>query len=250
MNITNNEIQKLENTKNEVEWNSVCDEIKRARGNKYPPDWWMKVMMSGLAEKARASWLRETIEVPRDPGIGNPNVTVDIEKYLYSVFAEDMEEAFSYKELTSMVKRKFRSQYGDDLAPHVAWAIDKLHFNNDIKRVAPGVFESANGPDEVYTERETGHAEPGQHAGRGYNTKGTPRIRSKKEFNAELRKALVSVRMGKNMGDSAEYLLSILTPERNWNQVAVKLAIKQIYGGIDAELEEMPHPPKNSSSPA
>ena len=192
----------------------------------------------------------ETIEVPRDPGIGNPNVTVDIEKYLYQIFSDDMENAFSYKELASMVKRQFRSQYGDDLVPHVAWALDKLHFNNDIKRVAPGTFESANGPDEVYTERETGHAEPGQHAGRGYNVKGTPRLRSKKEFNAELRKSLLSVKMLKNLGKNSEQILKDLTPERNFNQVAVKMAIKQIFGGIDAEFEEMPPAPKNSAPPA
>jgi hypothetical protein len=150
-----------------------------------------------------------------------------------------MEEAFTYKELKGMVKRQFRTKYGDDLDAHVAWAIDKLHFNNDIKRVAPGTFESANGPDEVYTERETGHAQPGEHAGRGYNVKGVPRIRNKKEFNAELSKAMLSVKMLKNMGHNAVKILGELPPER-FNPVAVKLAIKKYFGGIDADLEELP----------
>ncbi len=56
MNLTTKEINSLKATKNESEWNDVCDSIKRARGNQYPPDWWQVVMMSGLAAKVRINW--------------------------------------------------------------------------------------------------------------------------------------------------------------------------------------------------
>ncbi len=49
MNLTNEEIIRLEATKNEQEWNDVCDEIKTARNDQYPPDWWPRIMLSGLA---------------------------------------------------------------------------------------------------------------------------------------------------------------------------------------------------------
>lgn len=56
MNITNEELSKLRSTRSEQEWNSICDEIKAARNGQYPPDWWAKVMMSGLASAVRDQW--------------------------------------------------------------------------------------------------------------------------------------------------------------------------------------------------
>lgn len=54
MNITDEEIDKLKKTNNEGQWNAVCDEIKKARGGQYPPDWWSKVKQSGLMDEAIA----------------------------------------------------------------------------------------------------------------------------------------------------------------------------------------------------
>lgn len=54
--ITEAELTKLEKTKSAEEWNATCDEIKKARGGNYPPNWWAKVMMSGVAAKAKSNW--------------------------------------------------------------------------------------------------------------------------------------------------------------------------------------------------
>lgn len=56
MNITQEEINKLKDTKNEQEWNKVCNEIKRARNRQYPEDWWPKVVQSGLMATQQSKW--------------------------------------------------------------------------------------------------------------------------------------------------------------------------------------------------
>lgn len=55
-NLTNDEITKLINTKSAKEWNAVCDLIKKSRGGTYPPDWWQKVIQSGLAATVQDKW--------------------------------------------------------------------------------------------------------------------------------------------------------------------------------------------------
>lgn len=54
MNLTEAELQKLDNCKSEREWNNTCDEIKRARSGQYPPDWYQKMIMSGRVNSIRA----------------------------------------------------------------------------------------------------------------------------------------------------------------------------------------------------
>ena len=56
MNITLEEIRFLMNTKNEKEWNETCSVIKRARDDRYPPDWWPVIMQSGLAADIMSRW--------------------------------------------------------------------------------------------------------------------------------------------------------------------------------------------------
>lgn len=58
MNLTQDEVEKLMATKSESEWNAMCDEIKRARGGQYPPDWWSRMMMTGLIESIQKSWAK------------------------------------------------------------------------------------------------------------------------------------------------------------------------------------------------
>lgn len=41
---------------NEVAWDKVCDEIKAARGGRYPPDWWARVVKSGLMKRVTDWW--------------------------------------------------------------------------------------------------------------------------------------------------------------------------------------------------
>lgn len=46
--ITDEEISLLKACGSEEEWNSTCDKIKKARGGKYPNDWWPKIVQSGM----------------------------------------------------------------------------------------------------------------------------------------------------------------------------------------------------------
>lgn len=50
--ITDAEIEKLKACKNAVEWRIACDSIKGARGGLYPTDWFRKVVLTGIMEKA------------------------------------------------------------------------------------------------------------------------------------------------------------------------------------------------------
>ena len=56
MDITQQELDTLSSTKSAEEWDATCDAIKKVRGGSYPPDWWNRVMMSGLASKAKDNW--------------------------------------------------------------------------------------------------------------------------------------------------------------------------------------------------
>lgn len=49
-------LKRLGETKSEVEWNKICDEIKAAHGGIYPPDWFFKVQVTGLYARAKAGW--------------------------------------------------------------------------------------------------------------------------------------------------------------------------------------------------
>ena len=56
MNLTDNEVTKLENTKSAAEWKVICDEIKMARGGQWPPDWFDRIVVSGRMSRARWNW--------------------------------------------------------------------------------------------------------------------------------------------------------------------------------------------------
>lgn len=53
-NITDEEVEKLKNSQTMVEWDAICDEIKKARGGQFPTDWWAKVKQSGIIDEATA----------------------------------------------------------------------------------------------------------------------------------------------------------------------------------------------------
>jgi hypothetical protein len=48
MNLTTEEYEDLEQATTEVRWSEVCDRIKAARENRYPPDWYQRVIVTGL----------------------------------------------------------------------------------------------------------------------------------------------------------------------------------------------------------
>ena len=182
--------------------------------------------LSALAEPE----VEEPIQVPRDKEKHGDKVTKDIEAYLLDLFSENNEEPFPLKELTSLVRNKFSSTYGWDLAAHVAWACDMLHAN-----VAPGTWEADEGPDEVYSERETGYSPEGEfaHRGQNFNLKDTSNFKSKAEYNHELGKADWSVNMLKNSGKSAEDIKTMLSAgDHPYNLVALKIAIKKHFEGV------------------
>lgn len=52
MNITEQELKKLEDAQNDMEWNKVVGEIKEARDGTFPPDWYAKVVLGNLNLKS------------------------------------------------------------------------------------------------------------------------------------------------------------------------------------------------------
>lgn len=174
------------------------------------------------------------IEVPRDEK--KSKITRDIEDFILDVIAAYPEEPFHFKELLAKARTKFQGLYGWDLEPHTTWALDMLHTNSLIKRVAPNTYESPEGPDDVYSERATGHAPEGEyvHRGRDFTTRDTSGIKSKADWNHELSKTDLSVKMLKNMGKSEQDIETmLLSGERPFNRVAVKVALKKYFHGTE-----------------
>jgi hypothetical protein len=56
------ELDALKHVKTGREWDNTCDAIKKARGGYYPPDWFQKVLASGLAAKVLT-------KAGKDPGL-------------------------------------------------------------------------------------------------------------------------------------------------------------------------------------
>ena len=181
----------------------------------------------------------DNITIPRDNDKkGNTKVTKEVETFLLDIFSKNADDAFTYKELRGIVASKFRHVYGDDLKSHTNWALDMLHYNSLIKRVAPGTFESVDGPDDVYTERETGHSPEGEFSNRGKNVNNIVKgIGSKSDFNHELRKTIMSVKILKNLGRNQQEIAASLTPDK-FNPVALKIALKQAFDGIKADTDD------------
>lgn len=46
----------LRSTKSEDEWNNACDQVKKARGGRYPDDWYVKVILSGFLYNLSSTW--------------------------------------------------------------------------------------------------------------------------------------------------------------------------------------------------
>jgi hypothetical protein len=51
--LTQAELDKLNSANTEDAWNAACDEIKAAHGG-YPPDWYPRVVMGGIMDRAQA----------------------------------------------------------------------------------------------------------------------------------------------------------------------------------------------------
>jgi len=51
--LTPEEIETMKSSKTEADWNRNCDAVKRARSGQYPPDWYDKIILSGVAALAQ-----------------------------------------------------------------------------------------------------------------------------------------------------------------------------------------------------
>ena len=54
--LTEEQLERLKNSKSEREWNAVREAIKTANGGEYPKDWLMRVLVSGIASMAQRNW--------------------------------------------------------------------------------------------------------------------------------------------------------------------------------------------------
>jgi len=54
--ISEEELASLNAVQSEDEWCAACVKIKDARGNKYPNDWYEKVLKSGMMDRIAAQW--------------------------------------------------------------------------------------------------------------------------------------------------------------------------------------------------
>jgi len=58
VNLTGDEMASLQACRSGHEWHLACAGVKAARGGQYPPDWWERVMASGVARAVEDSWGR------------------------------------------------------------------------------------------------------------------------------------------------------------------------------------------------
>jgi hypothetical protein len=62
MNLTDDEMRMLQEAELPEEWDEACDAVKSARGGQYPPDWYSRVLQSGML--ARKSFDTEIRVLP------------------------------------------------------------------------------------------------------------------------------------------------------------------------------------------
>jgi hypothetical protein len=173
-----------------------------------------------------------TIEVPRDNPKNN-GVCADVENFILDIFTKDPNECHHIKEITLRVVKKFADKYAGIGHNHVMHAVDQFFANSLIKRVAPSTFEAIEGPDDEYSERMTGHVPEGEpYAKRPKNYTANPLSPANKQranFNRELSKAQTSVKILRGCKDMTdEKILAALIETKNFNPVAVKIALKTV----------------------
>ena len=94
--------------------------------------------------------------------ISNPEITKVVESILLDFISENPTGAFKNADLEDEVRSKLGDKYqGVNILPHVSWALDMLHSNRMVKKIGPGVWQSIDGPDPVYAERQTGYSPEG-----------------------------------------------------------------------------------------
>lgn len=171
-----------------------------------------------------------TISVPRE-NVGNTGVCKAVEEVVLTIIVTDPENAFHIKDLTKMTSRKLARQFGE-LGYHVVRAVDQFLANNLIKRVAPSTYQAADGPDEVYSERASGHVPEGapyEKRPKNYtNNQTVPSARRRAIFNQELRKVEASIGILQRCNMTPEQIKTSLLESGKFNPVAVKFCVGQI----------------------
>lgn len=54
--LTDAEMFDLGKTRSGVEWNEICNRIKKARGGHYPREWFARIIRSGFMARIEATW--------------------------------------------------------------------------------------------------------------------------------------------------------------------------------------------------
>jgi hypothetical protein len=56
MGLTDAEMDQLARCKSQLEWETICDSMKAARGGNYPHDWFARVVLSGMMDSVVKGW--------------------------------------------------------------------------------------------------------------------------------------------------------------------------------------------------
>jgi hypothetical protein len=162
----------------------------------------------------------------------NPGITKEIEPILLDIITANPNDSFTDKNLEPLVKNKISDKYkGVDILSHISLALDMLHSNKFVKRIGPGIWQSVDGPDPVYSDRSTGYSPEGEFARRGKNFLGSMGTSERKKFNQDVSGAEVSVKMLKSAGLSEKQIFDSLTKTSatKFNPVAIKVAIRKVF---------------------
>lgn len=177
--------------------------------------------------------MKNEIQVPRD-NPKNKGVCRAVENLVLDLICKDITEAWHVKDLTAVVNQRLGRKFGDNLGNHVMHAVDQFFANDLIKRVAPSVFQAIEGPDEVFSERQSGHVpegEPYAERPKNYNNCGnTPTRHARAIFNQQVRAADASIGIFLTCQDKkspAEILEELTYAKSYFNPVAVKVALRQ-----------------------
>jgi hypothetical protein len=162
----------------------------------------------------------------------NPEITKQIESALLDVISENPTKVYDSEHLEQSIRPKIGNQFsGVNILAHIGWALDMLHTNRFVKKVGPALWQSVDGPDPVYAERQTGYSPEGEFTRRGRNFYGDMDDKSRKKFNLDVGGAESSVKLLKNAGMDEKQIYDTLMSSTGtkYNPVAIKVAIRKVF---------------------
>jgi hypothetical protein len=162
----------------------------------------------------------------------NPEITKQIESALLDIISENPTKVYDSEQLEHEIRPKMGNQFsGVNILTHIGWALDMLHTNRFVKKVGPALWQSVDGPDPVYAERQTGYSPEGEFTRRGKNFLGTMSSTERKKFNLDVGGAESSVKLLKNSGMDEKEIYDTLANNTGtkYNPVAIKVAIRKVF---------------------